>query len=157
MKSSFVRVKKRRAARCATRAPRPPRPPLRDAPTDARTQPWDTTTFGPLTRPTTARVLADGTRDDDANATGCAMGRRRDRGTRRRRGSPRARAMRRRETTAKSDWVFEASLARTMMRERAMRGTWDGARREPLLTLGLCARDGASASERATDRGVVLR
>jgi len=35
------------------------------------------------------------------------------------------------------------------MRGRAMRGTWDGARREPLLTLGLCARDGASASERA--------
>jgi hypothetical protein len=49
----------------------------------------------------------------------------------------RARAMRRRETTAKGDWVFVASRARTMMRGRAMRGTWDGARREPLPTLGL--------------------
>ena len=35
------------------------------------------------------------------------------------------------------------------MRGRAMRGTWDGARREPLPTLGLCAR--ASASERLTE------
>ena len=35
------------------------------------------------------------------------------------------------------------------MRGRAMRGTWDGARREPLPTLGLWTR--ASASERLTE------